>query len=101
MGRRSVKEGVMVAVTPLAGLSPEQIRAAVVERYGHVAMTPDGAFNFPVGRAFAQAVSYPPTVLDRLPASAVRSFAGVTYLHGRTALRPGEMVLDHARPAPR
>lgn len=84
----------MVASPPLAALSPEQIRAAVAGRYGQVATAPTGAFNFPVGRDFAQAIGYPPEVLDHLPAPAVQSFAGVTYYHGRTALRPGETVLD-------
>lgn len=78
----------------LATCSPEQIRAAVVAQYGQVATDPAGAFAFPVGRAFAEAVGYPPAALDRLPAPASRSFAGVTYYHGRTALRPGERVLD-------
>lgn len=78
----------------LSALSPEQVRAAVVERYGQVATDPAGSFNFPVGRDFAQAIGYPAAVLDRLPVPAARSFAGVTYYHGRTALRPGEHVLD-------
>ena len=84
----------MSASVPLAALSPEQIRAAVVERYGQVATAPEGEFNFPVGRDFAAAIGYPLDVLDRLPTPATRSFAGVTYYHGRTALRPGETVLD-------
>jgi arsenite methyltransferase len=84
----------MIASPFLAALSPAQIRAAVVERYGQVATDPDGAFNFPVGRDFAEAVGYPTEVLDRLPAPAAQSFAGVTYYHARTALRPGETVLD-------
>lgn len=84
----------MSASAALSALSPEQIRAAVVERYGQVATDPTRSFNFPVGREFAQAVGYPAEVLDRLPAPAAQSFAGVTYYHGRTALQPGERVLD-------
>lgn len=84
----------MSASPPLAALSPEQIRAAVVERYGQVAADPTGSFNFPVGRDFAHAIGYPAEVLDRLPAPAAQSFAGVTYYHARAALQPGERVLD-------
>lgn len=84
----------MTTTTALATLTPERIRAAVAERYGQVATDPGGPFNFPVGRAFARAVGYPPAALDRLPAPASGSFAGVTYLPGRTALRLGERVLD-------
>ena len=40
----------MSASVPLAALSPEQIRAAVVERYGQVATAPEGEFNFPGSR---------------------------------------------------
>jgi arsenite methyltransferase len=78
----------------IAELTPEQIRTAVVDRYGHVATDPTGSFNFPVGRTFAEAVGYPAATLDSLPDEASRSFAGVTYYHGRTNLQPGETVLD-------
>src|SRR5262245_4386411 len=88
------KEEAMTASPLLGSLSPAQIRDAVAERYGQVATDPAGEFNFPVGRDFALAVGYPPEVLAILPETAARSFAGVTYYHGRSALRPGETVLD-------
>jgi len=78
----------------LAALSPQDIRDAVTSRYGEVAAHPSGSFNFPVGRDFALAVGYPPDMLARIPDEAVRSFAGVTYYHKRTALQPGAIVLD-------
>lgn len=83
-----------MAVPMIADLTAEEIRSAVVERYGQVATDPTGAFNFPVGRAFAEAIGYPPAMLARVPEEAVRSFAGVTYFHPRTKLVPGEVVLD-------
>jgi arsenite methyltransferase len=79
---------------PISTLSPDDIRNAVADRYGQVAAQPDGPFNFPVGRAFAVAIGYPAGLLTTLPAAAVDSFAGVTYAHDRTALQPGETVLD-------
>jgi arsenite methyltransferase len=84
----------MTASPVLATLAPEEIRGAVAARYGQVATDPTGSFNFPVGRDFALAVGYPPETVAGLPEGAVRSFAGVTYYHGRTGLRPGETVLD-------
>ena len=84
----------MTASPPLASLSPQDIRSAVADRYGQVATDPAGSFNFPVGRDFALAVGYPPPTLAAVPDEAVRSFAGVTHYHGRTALQPGETVLD-------
>lgn len=81
--------------TPMiTDLSPDDIRAAVAAQYGQVATDPEGEFNFPVGRAFAEAIGYPAATLDRLPVEASRSFAGVTYLHDRTRLARGETVLD-------
>jgi arsenite methyltransferase len=84
----------MTASPPLATLSSAAIRDAVADRYGQVAVDPTGPFNFPVGRDFALAVGYPSDTLADVPEGAVRSFAGVTYYHGRTDLRPGETVLD-------
>lgn len=75
-------------------MSPEGLRAAVAERFGHVATQPDARFNFPVGRAFAEAVGYPANLLDALPAAASASFTGVTALPRWTDLRAGEVVLD-------
>lgn len=83
-----------MAVPMIADLTAEEIRRAVVERYGQVATDPTGAFNFPVGRAYAEAIGYPPATLASVPEEAVRSFAGVTYFHPRTKLVPGEVVLD-------
>lgn len=75
-------------------ISPADLRRAVGERYGEVAIDPAGPFTFPVGRQFAEAVGYPPAVLDRLPAAASASFAGATYLTPWLELAPGETVLD-------
>lgn len=79
---------------PLSRLAPDDIRSAVAERYSEVATAPTGEFNFPVGRPFAEAIGYPVATLDSVPAEAVGSFAGVTYFHQRTELRPGMVVLD-------
>ncbi|MEA2594390.1 MAG: arsenite methyltransferase [Thermomicrobiales bacterium] len=79
--------------TPIQNLAPDELRRAVAERYGQVARQPTGAFNFPVGRAFAGAIGYPPHLLDALPTAAA-SFAGVAYLPAWTALAPGETVVD-------
>ena len=60
----------------LEKMGPEQIKAAVAERYGQVASTPEAKFNFPVGRAFAESVGYPRQLLDKLPPSVWESFTG-------------------------
>jgi arsenite methyltransferase len=50
--------------------------------------------HFPTGRPLAEALGYPADLLDRLPAQAVSSFAGVGYHLGLARLLPGEHVLD-------
>jgi SAM-dependent methyltransferase len=50
--------------------------------------------HFPIGRPLAEALGYPAELLDRLPAGAVSSFAGVGYHFGLARLLPGERVLD-------
>ncbi|HUZ01163.1 MAG TPA: methyltransferase domain-containing protein [Thermomicrobiaceae bacterium] len=64
----------------IAGLTSNEVRSAVAERFGMVATTPDARFPFPVGRAFAEAIGYPAAVLDRLPTAVVASFAGAACL---------------------
>lgn len=46
-------------------LPAKALRAAVGERYGQVATQPEEPSRFLVGRAFAEAVGYPPDLLDR------------------------------------
>lgn len=75
-------------------LSPEDVRAAVAEKYGEVAQSPGKGFPFPVGRGYAESLGYTPEDLDSLPAHAVDAFAGISCLHPHLALKPGDNVLD-------
>jgi SAM-dependent methyltransferase len=79
---------------PTLLLDPAALRQAVAARYGPVAVDPTATFPFPVGRAYAESVGYPPELLDPLPASAVASFTGVTYLPEWVDLAPGQRVVD-------
>lgn len=79
---------------PLAEHTSEEIKAAVAERYGAVATAPGQNFNFPVGRAFAESVGYPPELLDRLPAGMWESFTGAGNPQDFVDAKPGETVLD-------
>ncbi|MFH0809136.1 MAG: methyltransferase domain-containing protein [Pseudomonadota bacterium] len=73
----------------------DKLKEKVREVYSRVAeKTPEAGFPFPVGRAFAEAVGYPPALLDELPAACVESFAGIYPLSVRADLLPGEQVLD-------
>lgn len=72
----------------------EVIVDAVRRMYTDVALTPDGAFHFPTGRKAAELFGYPGSPLDRLPAAAVESFAGVGYPFAADVIRRGDTVLD-------
>ena len=62
--------------------------------YRDVAENPSGEFHFEMGRAMAERLGYEPEDLDRIPADAIESFAGVGYYFDLAALKPGETVID-------
>jgi arsenite methyltransferase len=74
--------------------TPGVIREAVRERYSAVAREPHGAYNFRVGREFAEALGYPAVLLDDLPASASEAFTGVSSASLLADVAPGETVVD-------
>jgi len=76
------------------GLSPDELRGAVRERYAAVATHPERPASFRVGRDFAIALGYRPELLDALPPSATDAFTGVATPVLQADLRPGETVLD-------
>jgi SAM-dependent methyltransferase len=62
--------------------------------YQEVALHPEHEFHFETGRALAERLGYPAADLDRIPAAAIDSFAGVGYFLDLAAIVPGEVVLD-------
>lgn len=66
----------------------------VQDMYRRVAEQPDQPYHFETGRDLAERLGYPPDLLDRIPAAAIESFAGVGYFHDLANLRPGERVID-------
>jgi SAM-dependent methyltransferase len=67
---------------------------AVQRMYTDVALMPEREFHFPTGRRGCEFVGYPAEQLDRLPATAVESFAGVGYPFAAGVIRAGDTVLD-------
>lgn len=78
----------------LAELNGEEIKAAVARRYGRVAVAPQEAFNFPVGRRFAESVGYDSAALDRAVPGMSESFTGAGNPHPFVDAQPGETLLD-------
>ena len=66
----------------------------VQRMYRAVATEPDAEYHFELGRPLAERLGYPAHVLDRIPAAAIESFAGVGYFFDLAQLREGESVVD-------
>jgi SAM-dependent methyltransferase len=62
--------------------------------YQEVALHPEHEFHFETGRPLAERLGYPAADLDRIPAAAIDSFAGVGYFLDLAAIEPGDVVLD-------
>jgi len=85
---------VSTATAAKAGLDTADLEQKVKEMYRDVALNPAGEFHFEMGRALAERLGYPPTDLDRIPAAAIDSFAGVGYYLHLARLQAGEVVVD-------
>lgn len=77
----------------------EQVNRADLETkvqamYRDVAQNPHGEFHFEMGRAMAERLGYRPVDLDRIPAEAIDSFAGVGYYFQFLDDMEGARVLD-------
>jgi arsenite methyltransferase len=72
----------------------EFIFKAVEQMYTDVATQPERTFHFPTGRLACLFVGYPAEWLDRVPAAATESFAGVGYPFAAAVIQHGDTVLD-------
>ena len=82
--------GIADSQAPLEAVLKDEI----LHMYQEVADKPEGTFHFYHGREAAELFGYEAEWLDRAPAGAVASFAGVGNPHERSRLQPGETVLD-------
>ena len=72
----------------------ESLENQVKDMYQRVAENPDGEFHFEMGRALCERLGYKPADLDKIPADAIKSFAGVGYYFHLAKLKQGESVID-------
>jgi arsenite methyltransferase len=72
----------------------ESLENQVKDMYQRVAENPDGEFHFEMGRALCERLGYKPADLDKIPAAAIKSFAGVGYYFHLAKLQKGESVID-------
>jgi len=75
-------------------LDTSELEERVKSMYQEVALEPGHDFHFETGRALAERLGYPSVDLDRIPAAAIDSFAGVGYFLDLAAVASGDMVLD-------
>ena len=70
------------------------LEAKVKSMYSDAAANPHGEFHFEMGRAMAERLGYATEDLDRIPADAIDSFAGVGHFFHLANLCVGERVVD-------
>lgn len=77
-----------------AQVDRRELESKVQAMYRDVAEHPHGEFHFEMGRALAERLGYRPADLDRVPAEAIESFAGVGYYFHLLDDMEGARVLD-------
>jgi SAM-dependent methyltransferase len=77
-----------------ASFDLKDLESKVKAMYRSVAENPRGEFHFEMGRAMAERLGYASADLDRIPAEAIESFAGVGYYFDLADLKAGEAVVD-------
>jgi SAM-dependent methyltransferase len=75
-------------------LDTTELQERVQRMYEEVAQEPQHEFHFETGRPLAERLGYPTADLDRIPAAAIESFAGVGFFLDLAAITAGETVLD-------
>ena len=75
-------------------LDTADLEQRVKSMYADVALKPDLEFHFETGRPLAERLGYPAADLDRIPAAAIDSFAGVGYFLDLADLKSDGAVLD-------
>jgi arsenite methyltransferase len=86
-------------ITIMETISTQKVNVTELEQkvkkmYRDVAMNPAGEYHFEMGRGLAEKLGYEKTDLDRIPAAAIESFAGVGYYFDLADLKEGDHVLD-------
>jgi ubiquinone/menaquinone biosynthesis C-methylase UbiE len=72
----------------------EELEQKVKTMYREVALHPEVTYHFEMGRSLAERLGYPAEMLNKVPAAAIDSFAGVGYYFDLANLQNGETVVD-------
>ncbi|BCH33940.1 hypothetical protein MesoLjLc_58700 [Mesorhizobium sp. L-8-10] len=88
------REAVTMISTTNVAFDPKDLESKVKAMYRKVAEDPRGEFHFEMGRPLAERLGYVAADLDRIPAEAIESFAGVGYHFDLADLNEDETVID-------
>jgi SAM-dependent methyltransferase len=72
----------------------KRIREGIKEKYKGVAISPEGKFSYPTGRAGLEGQKYDPEILRALPEDVLASYCGVGNPFSVGPVNKGEAVLD-------
>ncbi len=75
-------------------IDQQELEQRVKTMYRDVALYPEVRYHFEMGRDLAERLGYPAEGLDRIPAEAIDSFAGVGYYFDLANLQNGEVIVD-------
>src|SRR5512147_146383 len=72
----------------------KRIQESIREKYKGVAISPEGKFSYPTGRAGLEGQKYDPEILNALPEDVLASYCGVGNPFSLGPVNKGEAVLD-------
>ena len=72
----------------------QRIEEGIRKRYAKVALTPEGTFRYPTGRAGLEGLNYDPQMINELTQEVISSYCGVGNPFALEPIHKGESVLD-------
>jgi arsenite methyltransferase len=78
----------------LTSQDKQRIEEGIREKYVKVAVSPEGLFRYPTGRAGLEALGYAPEMTSKLPEPVAASYCGVGNPFSLGPIREGEAILD-------
>lgn len=72
----------------------KRIEESIKGKYSKVAVSLEGLFRYPTGRAGLEALHYDPQIIQDLPESVVAAYCGVGNPFTLGPIHPGEAILD-------
>jgi arsenite methyltransferase len=79
---------------PTQSQQPDNLRAAVIDRFSRIATTPNQERKFPFGPESAKTLGYEPAEVDALPFAVTESFCGVGNPFSLGEPEHGHTVID-------